>query len=63
MEAASADCAAACRALASMERATVRLCSLADAPEDQERCDAARHRLVAARERVRSACGGCAPSQ
>ena len=59
LEAASSDCTAACRALASMERATRHLCELAADPEDQGRCNDARQRLLAARERVRSACGTC----
>ncbi len=59
LEAASSDCTAACRALASMERATRHLCELAADPDDQVRCTDARRRLLAARERVRSACGTC----
>jgi hypothetical protein len=59
LEAAAGDCAAACRALASMQRATERLCALADGADDRRRCDDAKTRLVAARDRVRSACGGC----
>lgn len=59
LEAASSDCTAACRALASMERATRHLCELAADPDDQGRCNDARQRLLAARERVRSACGTC----
>jgi len=49
------DCAAACRALASMERAADHLCALESGPE----CSHARERVEAARERVRSTCGGC----
>lgn len=59
LEAAASDCSAACRALASMERATRHLCDLAADPDDQGRCDDARQRLLAARERIRSACGTC----
>ncbi len=59
LEAAPSDCTAACRALASMERATRHLCELAADPDDQGRCNDARQRLLAARERVRSACGTC----
>jgi hypothetical protein len=59
LEAAATDCAAACRALSSMERATQHLCTLAADPDDQRRCDDAQHRLAAARERVRSSCGTC----
>jgi hypothetical protein len=59
LEAAATDCAAACRALSSMERATQHLCTLVADPDDQKRCDDAQHRLAAARERVRSSCGSC----
>jgi hypothetical protein len=59
LELAASDCESACRALASMERATSHLCSLAEEPDDQRRCDDARLRLTAARGRVRAACGGC----
>jgi hypothetical protein len=59
LQAAAADCAAACRALSSMERATQHLCILVSDPDDQKRCDDAQHRLAAARERVRSSCGTC----
>jgi hypothetical protein len=59
LEAAQGDCEAACRALASMQRATERLCALAGEPDDRRRCEDARKRLLAARDRVRSACGEC----
>lgn len=59
LESPASDCESACRALASMERATSHLCSLAEEPDDQRRCDDARLRLTAARGRVRAACGGC----
>jgi hypothetical protein len=59
LEAAASDCSAACRALASMERATLHLCELAADPDDRGRCDDARQRLHTARERIRSACGTC----
>jgi uncharacterized membrane protein len=59
LELATSDCESACRALASMERATSHLCSLAEEPDDQRRCDDARLRLTAARGRVHAACGGC----
>jgi len=59
LEAAASDCSAACRALASMERATQHLCELAAEPDDRGRCDDARQRLHTARERIRSACGAC----
>jgi hypothetical protein len=59
LQAAANDCAAACRALSSMERATQHLCTLVADPDDQKRCDDAQHRLAVARERVRSSCGTC----
>jgi hypothetical protein len=59
VEAAAGDCSAACRALASMERAADHLCDLAGDPEDQRRCDDARRRVIAAREHIKSACGTC----
>ncbi len=59
LDAAASDCALACRALASMERALVHLCALATLPDDRPRCEEARRRLLDARERVRRACGSC----
>ena len=55
VEAAQSDCATACRALASMERAAEHLCAL-DAGDE---CARAKQRVEAARERVRASCGGC----
>jgi hypothetical protein len=51
------DCATACRALSSMERAAEHLCALDAGTE----CSRARERVDAARERVRASCGGCGP--
>jgi hypothetical protein len=59
LQAAANDCAAACKALASMDRAASHMCELADNPDDQRRCEDAKVRLGTARERVRSACGTC----
>jgi hypothetical protein len=59
LEASASDCAQACRALASMERATAHLCALADQTDDQRRCDDATKRLREARDRVRTSCGAC----
>jgi hypothetical protein len=53
--AALSDCATACRALESMERAAEHLCALDSGSE----CGRARERLEAARQRVRASCGGC----
>jgi hypothetical protein len=55
VSAATSDCATACRALESMERAAEHLCALDSGSE----CGRARNRLEAARERVRASCGGC----
>ena len=60
LEASTGDCAAACRALGSMERATRHLCDLvASSPEDAPRCDDAQRKVRAARDNVRSTCGVC----
>jgi hypothetical protein len=53
------DCVTACRALGSMDRATGQLCALSGAAVDQPQCDDAKGRLLRARDRVRSSCGGC----
>jgi MYXO-CTERM domain-containing protein len=50
-----ADCADACRALASMRRSTDRLCAI----EPGDRCDQARAKLHDAIERVRVSCPAC----
>ena len=52
------DCAVACRALESMERATNRLCSLGE-----EHCQDARAKLEEARARVRATCPECAAAK
>jgi hypothetical protein len=49
------NCAAACRALASLERAADHLCALSSASE----CADARSRVETARDRVAKACGAC----
>ncbi len=56
LELSGSDCTLACRALASMERATGRLCSM---PDEPARCDDAKSRVRGARGRVRQACGSC----
>lgn len=52
------DCSSACKALASMRRATDRLCALEPGP----RCDSARAKLDEATNKVRRACPQCAVS-
>lgn len=59
LKASPGDCGTACRALTSMEHAAVELCALVGEADDQARCDDARRRLRAARDRVRNACGNC----
>jgi hypothetical protein len=53
----SDPCANACRALASMERATTHLCSLAG--DADARCEGARTRVKNAGARVRAECPAC----
>ena len=53
------DCANACRALDSMERALGQLCDLARSAEERRTCGSAEDQVRSARERVRSACGDC----
>ena len=50
-------CATACSALASMERSTMHLCSLAG--EGDQRCEDARARVKSATGRVRASCPVC----
>jgi len=57
---AGSDCATACRALASMERAATRLCELATADDGRDACDDAQAKLREAKDRVHATCGGCA---
>jgi hypothetical protein len=52
----TSDCAVACRALASMQRAADRLCALAPGKP----CDDARAKVVDATRRVREQCPTCA---
>ena len=56
---AQGDCARACKALASMERATQQLCDLASSPDDQRACEDARGKLDSSRKQVQSTCGDC----
>jgi hypothetical protein len=53
------DCATACRALGSMERATARICDLADTPDDRRKCDDAKKKLADAKQRIRASCSIC----
>jgi hypothetical protein len=53
------DCATACRALASLERAAKRVCEGAAQLGEGGRCGEATKRLREARGRVRSACTRC----
>ena len=53
------DCANACRALDSMERAASQLCELAQSNDEKRTCKSAQDQVGAARDRVHSACGDC----
>jgi hypothetical protein len=53
------DCATACRALDSMERAAAQLCELARSTDERRTCKSAEDQVGAARDRVHSACGDC----
>ena len=53
------DCARACRALESMERAARQVCDLARSPEERRECTSASEQVDKARSKVQSACGGC----
>ena len=55
VELAASDCQAACKALASLERAANHLCAVAE-PEE---CTDARVRVDRAKRAVTSQCGGC----
>lgn len=59
LRASAGDCAMACRALGSMERAAAHLCELASSPADRTRCDEAKQKVLSARARVRNTCGSC----
>jgi len=59
LEASANDCASACRALASMERATAHLCDLATERDDRRLCEDSRSKVSSARERIRATCGAC----
>ncbi len=53
------DCARACRALESMERASNQVCELARSKEDRQACESTREQVDSARTQVQSACGDC----
>ena len=55
VELAASDCQAACKALASLERAANHLCAVAEPDE----CTDARARVDRAKRAVTSQCGGC----
>jgi hypothetical protein len=59
LELSASDCTAACRALASMERATGHLCDLASDLPDRRSCEDAKTKVLAARDRIRASCGTC----
>lgn len=55
LDTAMSDCEAACKALASLERAVNHICAVADADE----CNDARMRALRAQKAVNAQCGGC----
>ena len=55
-DATTSDCAVACKALASIDRATGHVCSLADGTDH---CSSARDTLKSARKKVRAECTIC----
>jgi hypothetical protein len=57
--ASSTDCTTACRALASLERATGHLCDLATEADDRRRCEDAKTKVLRARDKIKVACGKC----
>lgn len=59
LDATAGDCRSVCRALASMDRAAGRVCSLTEGEPDGERCRDVSNRLYSARDRVRRTCGAC----
>ncbi len=59
LDVSAADCSSACRALASLERATSRLCELVLSPPDEQECTSQKSTVTRARERVRATCGTC----
>jgi hypothetical protein len=59
LQSSAGDCATACRALGSMERATAHLCALASSGDDQRSCQDAKAKVLAGRDRVRASCGDC----
>ena len=59
LDLATGECGSACRALASMERATGHICNLASDESDRRRCDDAKAKVARARDRIRTSCGTC----
>jgi hypothetical protein len=54
-------CESACKAFASMQRASERICALNGADDPGSRCRKAKQRLDEARETLRRRCGSCDP--
>ena len=53
------DCARACRALESMERAAAQVCELARSTDERRECASAGEQVDKARSKVQNACGAC----
>lgn len=60
LQTSAGDCATACRALGSMDRAARHLCDLAGNDDELDRCEEAKRKVLRARDRVRATCGICA---
>jgi hypothetical protein len=54
------DCGKACKALGSMERSMDRICELTGPDDPEKRCQNAKEKAKAARERVEKHCPDCA---
>lgn len=54
------DCGKACKALGSMERSMDRICELTGPEDPEKRCQSAKEKAKAARERVEKHCPECA---
>jgi hypothetical protein len=59
LDVAAGDCRAACKALASMDSAAGHICRMASSPDERVSCEEAKAKVLRARDKVRSTCGGC----
>ncbi len=61
LSAAGTDCAKGCKALASMQRSSERICELNQPGDPGARCQKAKARVEGAREILERRCGSCEP--